>query len=513
MSLVSFNPKTGQARVSDGSETTSAEVAAICERAAVAAPILADLGRAGRADLLEACARELEGRAGELVAVAEEETALGVDRLGGELRRTSFQFRLFASMLREGSYLGASIDHATETPIGHFPDLRRTLVPIGPVAVFGSSNFPFAFSVPGGDTAAALAAGCPVVIKAHPAHPATSQEAFGCLRAAAKLVGAPADAIALVHGQQAGIDLVNDPSIRAVAFTGSEAGGRRLFDIASRRAQPIPFYGELGSINPVIVTPTAAGRRGRQIAEGFIASMTAGYGQFCTKPGLLLVPEDAGTILDTLARSFEDGGQGWSLTADIMRRYQDGVDRLGEEPGVDVLAKAEHAGREGFAVAATLFSTGVERLSAPGTAILDECFGPVAVVLRYSGTDSLLDALPSLPGGLTASIHAEREDHALARRLVDTLSRRVGRIVWNAFPTGVAVSWSMTHGGPYPATTNALHTSVGPTSVGRFLRPVTFQDVPQELLPDELRDEGATVSARRVDGAVRLADDSGAGTA
>jgi NADP-dependent aldehyde dehydrogenase len=513
MSLVSFNPKTGRSRVSEGSDTTSAEVAAICERAAVAVPILADMGRAGRADLLEACARELEGRSAELVAVAEEETALGVDRLGGELRRTSFQFRLFATMLREGSYLGASIDHAAETPIGRFPDLRRTVIPIGPVAVFGSSNFPFAFGVPGGDTAAALAAGCPVVIKAHPAHPATSQQAFGCLRAAARLVGAPGDAIALVHGQQAGIDLVIDPSIRAVAFTGSEAGGRRLFDIASRRAQPIPFYGELGSINPVIVSPAAAQRRGGQIAEGFIASMTAGYGQFCTKPGLLLVPEDAEAIYDTLSRSFEGGGQGWSLTADIMRRYQDGVDRLAMEPGVDLLAKAEHADREGFAVTAALFSAGVERLGSPDTAILHECFGPVAVVLRYDGTESLLDALPGLPGGLTASIHAEREDHALARRLVDTLSRRVGRIVWNGFPTGVAVSWSMTHGGPYPATTNSLHTSVGPTSISRFLRPVTFQDVPQDLLPDELRDGGAAVSARRIDGAIRLADDSAVGEA
>jgi NADP-dependent aldehyde dehydrogenase len=282
--VLSIDPRTGEAVEVVAPETTTEEVDRLCAAALAAAPGLDALGRAGRAALLRALADALEARRDDVVAVADREAALGPARLNGELTRTCYQLRLFAEVLEEGSYLEAAIDHAGETPMGPRPDLRRMLVPIGPVAVFGSSNFPLAFSVPGGDTASALAAGCPVVVKAHSSHPATSKLVFEVLSEAARKAGAQEGTLGIVYGQRAGARLVAHPAIRAVGFTGSVTGGRALLQIIEQRPDPIPFYGELSSLNPVVVTPSAAAERGDTIGRELVGSFTLGAGQFCTKP-------------------------------------------------------------------------------------------------------------------------------------------------------------------------------------------------------------------------------------
>jgi NADP-dependent aldehyde dehydrogenase len=426
--------------------------------------------------------------------VADRETALGEQRLNGELTRTCFQLRLFAEALDEGSYVEATIDHAGPTPMGPRPDVRRMLVPLGPVAVFGASNFPLAFSVPGGDTASALAAGCPVVVKAHPSHPATSQLCFDLMTAAARSAGAPDGTLGLVHGQQAGADLVAHPAIRAVGFTGSYRGGRALFDIANRRPDPIPFYGELGSLNPLVITPAAASERTDEIAEGLVGSFTLGTGQFCTKPGLAFVP--AGEAGERLRAAMSERvralGAATMLNAGIQEAFDEGVRGIGDLPGVEVAASGEGP--------AVLFAVGAADFGGP---LLEECFGPATVLVTYAGEDELLTALGTLDGNLTATIHTGEDETGLPARLATVLREKAGRLVWNGFPTGVAVSPAMNHGGPHPATTNPLHTSVGTTSIRRFLRPVAWQNAPEPLLPPELRDATAGIP-RRVNGTLTI---------
>jgi NADP-dependent aldehyde dehydrogenase len=447
---------------------------------AAAAPGWAATPRPDRAAALEAVAAALEGRAAEIVATADAETALGEPRLTGELARTCFQLRFFADVLREGSYLEATIDHADTSPMGPRPDLRRMLVPIGPVAVFGASNFPLAFSVPGGDTVSALAAGCPVVVKAHEAHPATSVLCFEIMRDAL-----PAGVLGLVLGRQAGIALVGDPRIRAVGFTGSTRGGRALADLAAARPEPIPFYGELGSVNALVVTPAAAAVRAAAIGAGLADSFTLGAGQFCTKPGLALVP--AGADGDALRETLVSTASGRSftmLTDGIRQAYLDG--------------SGAADGSADRTVAPTVVEVAAAELSPD---LLDEVFGPYVVVARYASTDELEAAIAALPGALTATVHGEDGDE-LAEHLGRTLPARVGRVVWNGYPTGVSVGWAQHHGGPWPGT-NTLHTSVGASAIRRFLRPVAWQSAPAAVLPDELRDDHTGVP-RRVDGVLQL---------
>jgi NADP-dependent aldehyde dehydrogenase len=487
--VASIDARTGEVVETVAQESTAEEIDAACARAAAAFPALEGMGRAGRAGLLRALAGALEAARPEVVRVADRETALGEQRLTGELTRTCYQLRLFAEVLDEGSYVEATIDHAGPTPMGPRPDVRRMLVPLGPVAVFGASNFPLAFSVPGGDTASALAAGCPAVVKAHPSHPATSQLCFTLMADAARDAGAPDGVLGLVHGTRAGADLVAHAAIRAVGFTGSYRGGRALFDIANSRPDPIPFYGELGSLNPLVITPAAAGERAAEIAEGFAGSFTLGVGQFCTKPGLAFVPAgQAGERLRAeLAARVRARGDAPMLSAGIREAFLDGVRRIGERPGVELVAG------EGPPV---LFGVRAPDLGGP---VLEECFGPAAVLVEYAGEEELLTALAALGGNLTATVHTGRDETGLPRRLADVLREKAGRLVWNGFPTGVAVTHAMHHGGPHPATTNPLHTSVGTTSIRRFLRPVAWQNAPQALLPEELRDTGPGIP-RRVDG-------------
>jgi NADP-dependent aldehyde dehydrogenase len=486
--------------------TTEAEVAELTQTAAGLAGALDAAGRPGRAAMLRSMADALEAERAKLVATADRESSLGVRRLEGELTRTTFQLRFFAEVIEDGGYLEAIVDHAGPTAMGPRPDLRRMLRPIGPVAVFGASNFPFAFSVPGGDTASALAAGCPVVVKAHEAHPETSAAAAEALRAGAQGVGISPDVVSLVYGVKAGADLVQDQRIQAVGFTGSVGGGRYLADLAAARPSPIPFYGELGAVNPLVVCPAAASARPGAIAAGLAGSFTLGTGQFCTKPGLAFVPAGlAGDeLVATLADQVSAHGGGAMLSPNVHQGFTKGSVRLRESAGVTVLAEGSGP------VAGDRWGTPLLLLAEPGGlsgALLDECFGPVLVIVRYSSPSELTELLGSVGPALTATVHADDDDLDLAGQLTGWFEGRVGRIVWNGYPTGVAVAWAIHHGGPYPATTDVLHTSVGATSIRRWLRPVAYQDVPSVLLPAELRDElpQELRLPRRVDGRLELA--------
>lgn len=494
--VTSTDPRTGATVETVTEETTEDRVGELSRLAERAAPVLESLGREFRAGLLRAMADALEADRESVVALADRETALGAPRLNGELTRTAYQLRCFADALDEGGYLEATIDHAGDTPMGPRPDLRRMLVPIGPVAVFGASNFPLAFSVPGGDTASALAAGCPVLVKAHPSHPATAQRCYELLAAAADAAGAPAGTIGIVHGQAAGAALVTNPAIRAVGFTGSLAGGRALADLAAARPDPIPFYGELSSLNPLVVTRAAAAERAEAIGRGVVGSATLGAGQFCTKPGLVFVPagEDGERLRHAVAKAVSELDGQLALNAGIQRSYVDRTAALAEHDGLELLARASSGADEGFVVRPMVFATDAARLD---DAVAQECFGPTTILVSYADDDELLAAITRLPASLTATVHlAERDDDPAA--VVDALRRKAGRLLFNGFPTGVAVSWAQHHGGPWPST-NTLHTSVGATALRRFLRPVAWQDAPAALLPAELR-EGETSIPRRVDG-------------
>lgn len=495
--VMSIDVRTGRAVEEVAPENTREQVAQACERAAAAFPALVALGRVGRAAMLREMADALEARRETIVATADRETALGDGRLNGELTRTCFQLRLFADELADGGYLEATIDHAGPTGMGPRPDLRRMLVPLGPVGVFGASNFPLAFSVPGGDTASALAAGCPVVVKAHPSHPATSVLCHQALAEGAASAGAPDATVAIVHGQDAGAALVTHPAITAVGFTGSLRGGRALFDLASGRPDPIPFYGELGSLNPMVVTPAAAAERADAIAEGLAGSFTLGVGQFCTKPGLVFVPTGAAgdALAAGLAARVPGMAAGTMLNAGIRAGFVTGTQRLADSDGVRVLAEAPDD-TSGTGGAPVVFEVVAGDL---GGATVQECFGPTTVLARYGSDDELLAALDDLDGTLTATLHVGDGETDLPARLARRLTGKAGRVLFNGYPTGVAVSWAMQHGGPWPATTNPLHTSVGTTSIRRFLRPVCYQDAPAALLPAELRDGPCDVP-RRVDG-------------
>ena len=493
----SIDPRTGDAVEIVAAEATAEKVDQLCLAALAAAGPLEALGRDGRAALLGTLADDLDAARNRVVAVADRETGLGTTRLDSELTRTCFQLRLFADVLRDGGYLEATIDHAGDTPMGPRPDLRRMLVPIGPVAVFGASNFPLAFSVPGGDTAAALAAGCPVVAKAHGSHPATSQLCFDILTAATHKAGAPDGTLGIVHGQRAGADLVAHPAIRAVGFTGSTTGARALLDIIEQRPDPIPFFGELSSLNPVVVTPAAAADRAARIGAELVGSFTLGAGQFCTKPGLAFVP--TGADGDDLVTAMGDAVAGAApmvmLNAAIAASYERNTARLVATTGIQPVARGGNGETTGFRGTPLLLTTTAAELPREAT---EECFGPVAVVARYVDENDLFAAIEALPSSLTATVHRGPGETDLPGELARRLRPHAGRFIYDGYPTGVAVSWAQHHGGPWPAT-NTQHTSVGTSAIRRFLRPVTWQDAPADLLPTELRD-GYSPIPRRVDG-------------
>ena len=446
-----------------------------------------------------ALALEQDGEA--IIAAADRETALGHPRLTGELARTVFQLRLFAEVILDGSYLSATIDHADAdaAPTAR-PDLRRMLVPVGPVAVFSASNFPLAFSVAGGDTASAIAAGNAVVVKVHSGHPLTSLLSASALRRGAVQAGFPEDVVSVVFGTAAGSALVQHPLIAAASFTGSVAGGRALFDLANSRPDPIPFFGELGSLNAVVVTPNALRERSEEIANGLVSSFTLGVGQFCTKPGFVLVPSgDAGDrFADTVREAASAVAPAPMLNSRIRSGWAAATDALASTAGVQSLL----GGSPGDDAAVSLYSVSAADVLRAGahSPAFEECFGPSTLLVRYS-TDAELEALIDLvPGSLTATVHAGDGADDLADRSFARLIPRAGRVLWNQFPTGVSVAWAMQHGGPYPSTTAVSATSVGAAAILRFLRPVAYQNAPERLLPPELRDDNPTGAPRRVDG-------------
>jgi NADP-dependent aldehyde dehydrogenase len=480
-------------------DTPPEELDRLIGAAAEAAPVLVGSHPSDRATWLELVADRLDARAEDLVPLAAQETHLGVDRLQGELKRTTFQLRLFAQILGDGSFLQATIDHADPAwPMGPRPDLRRMLRPIGPVAVYGASNFPFAFSIAGGDTASALAAGCPVLLKANPSHPELSAVTGAHMSDALAEAGAPDGTFAVVMGFETGAALVKDARIRAASFTGSLRGGRALFDLAVSRPDPIPFYGELGSVNPAFVTPDAGAQRADEVAAGFVGSMSLGNGQFCTKPGLLLVPAGWG-IEDRVAAFAGERPPEPMLSEHIRSGYSQALEQLAKRPGVRVIAG--EIDPEGDP-APTILATTVSDLLADSEALTQECFGPAALVVSYTSEEELLAAAQVFEGQLTATIQSSGPE-PVTSALLDVLTERVGRVVWNGWPTGVSVTYAQHHGGPYPATTSVQTTSVGTAAIDRFLRPVTYQDAPDEVLPPALREDNPWHLPRRVDGVLQ----------
>lgn len=444
--------------------------------------------RAERAVFLNRIADEIEVRADAITQIGSAETGLPEARLEGERGRTTGQLRLFADHILDGAYLDRRHDEALpdRQPLPR-PDLRVMQRPVGPVAVFGASNFPLAFSTAGGDTAAALAAGCPVVVKGHSSHPGTGEVVAEAVHAAITACGLHPGVFSNIQGgsRDVGQALVRHPLIRAVGFTGSLAGGRALFDLCAGRPDPIPFFGELGSVNPMFLLPVAVAARGEHIARDWAGSLTLGAGQFCTNPGIAVVPAgDAGdAFVEAAKQALTETGPQTMLNDSIATAYRAGRDRLAGTTAVrDVLTSVCDMRN---ATPCLFETTGNDWLA--NHALGEEVFGPLGLVVRSSGADQMQDIARSLDGQLTATLHLDDGDTELAKRLLPILERKAGRLIANGFPTGVEVADAMVHGGPYPASTNFGATSVGTLSIRRFLRPVCYQSLPESLLPEEIR--------------------------
>jgi NADP-dependent aldehyde dehydrogenase len=501
--IKAVDPRTG-AELAGYAEATAADVQAAVAAATAAAtdPRLADAGR--RAALLRGAAARLRAREDEVVALAGAESGLPEARLRGELGRTTGQLEAFAVVLERHDHAEAILDSADPSATPPRPDVRRALVPLGPVAVFGASNFPLAFSTAGGDTASALAAGCPVVVKGHPGHPGTSTLVAEELAGAVADAGLPAGTFGhvLAAAHEIGGGLVDHPDIRAVAFTGSGRGGRALMDRAAARPVPIPVYAEMGSLNPVVVTEAAIAARGEAIAEALTGAIANFGGQLCTKPGLVLAP--AGAAGDRLAELLAQGLGARApevlLGEPIFRGLRGGLEALEACGAATRLTPGGDGAEQGFWARPAVYRAAAADLGRVD-ALGEEHFGPAAIVLTYTSIDEATQALLRAGGQLTATVHAQPEEHAGLAPLVDAAARVAGRIIFDGVPTGVAVTWAMHHGGPYPAASDGgMHTSVGMTALRRFLRPVAFQDAPQELLPPALRDGNPLGIWRRVDG-------------
>lgn len=444
--------------------------------------------RAERAAFLEAIAEEIDARGDDITEIGSGETGLPKARLVGERGRTVGQLRLFASHILKGEYLDRRHDPALpdRQPMPR-PDLKLIQRPIGPVGVFGASNFPLAFSTAGGDTASALAAGCPVVVKGHEAHPGTAEIVAAAIDAAIKRCGIHPGVFSLVQGgrREVGTALVEHPLIRAVGFTGSLGGGRALFDLCARRPEPIPFFGELGSVNPMFMLPEAMAKRGEAIAKGWVGSLTMGAGQFCTNPGIVVLI--AGPEADGFAAAAEQAlgavGPQTMLTEGMAKAYRSGATKIAAADGVRAVLTSTCDLRN--ATPYLFATTGKDWLA--NHALGEEVFGPLGMIVTVSDAEEMLAVARSLAGQLTTSLHLEAGDEALAAKLLPILERKAGRLLANGFPTGVEVADAMVHGGPYPASTNFGATSVGTMAIRRFLRPVCYQDIPVALLPEDLR--------------------------
>jgi len=484
------------------------DVDAAARAAAQAFGVLRELAPERRATLLERSAERLESHSAPLIDVASEETGLAAPRIASELARTVFQLRLYAATLREGSWVEALIDHGdpARTPLPK-PDLRAMLVPLGPVAVFGASNFPLAYSSAGGDTASALAAGCPVLVKGHPLHPGTGELAARAIAESVRELELPAGTLSFLHAgggraRAVGEELVQHPAIRAAGFTGSQQGGMALARLAAARPEPIPFFGELGSVNPTFVLPAALARRGAAIAEALAASITNSAGQMCTRPGLVFVVagEAERAFASALAAAAGRVAPQVQLSADHARSWSERVAAQRALPGVGELTGAPQPGPGSSArLLRTSFAVWRARPE-----LGEECFGPSALLVVCDDAGQLEQAVEHLAGALAGALWSDAADAELARRLAPRLAARVGRLVHDGVTTGVEVASAMVHGGPLPSSTRPDSTAVGPRALRRWCRPVSFQNLPEALLPEELREANPRRIARLVDGRWQL---------
>ncbi|QGA57828.1 aldehyde dehydrogenase (NADP(+)) [Brucella sp. 2280] len=466
---------------------TPALVARACEAAEDAFWTYGYTSREERALFLEGIADEIEARAAAITEIGTQETGLPTGRLEGERGRTTGQLRLFSNHIRKADYLDRRVDEALpDRKPAPRPEIRLMQRPIGPVAVFGASNFPLAFSTAGGDTAAALAAGCPVVVKGHSAHPGTGEIIAEAIHAAIAKTGMPKGVFSLIQGgdRKVGEALVTHSLIKAVGFTGSLGGGRALFNLCAQRPEPIPFFGELGSVNPMFLLPEVMKTRAPSLGEGWAASLTMGAGQFCTNPGIAVVIDgsDADSFVQSTRSALEKVAPQVMLTDSIAKAYQDGKAHFDSRNSIKPVLTTESRGRE---ASSNLYETTGEAFLGDHT-IGEEVFGPLGVVVRVKSVDDMVHLAKGFEGQLTATLHMDKDDAASARKLLPVLERKAGRVLANGFPTGVEVVDSMVHGGPYPASTNFGATSVGTMSIRRFLRPVSYQNIPADVLPADL---------------------------
>jgi NADP-dependent aldehyde dehydrogenase len=492
----SFRPYDGKVNGSVDDSTSTEVEAAVVRAAEVAAQVAATPPRQRHA-WWEAVAAALEAAVEDLVTLSDAETGLGAVRLRGEVSRAAGQLRFYSKVAQEGSHLGVAVDAATETT----PELRRLHHPVGPVAVFGASNFPFAFGVLGHDTASALAAGCPVVVKAHPAHPLLSARLVELAKSALDQAGAPAGVLSMVHGMEAGVALVQHPRIRAVGFTGSQTGGMALWQAARERDEVIPVFAEMGTVNPVVVTASGVADLPRLVG-GFVESFTLGAGQFCTKPGLLLVPAGHGVAAAVGEHLVRSASPATLLTEGIARSATAGVADL-VAAGATVVAEVPGTGR-GWSASSVVLEAPAAAV-ARGSRLLEECFGPVAIVVEYDSQEELRDLLGRLQGCLVGAVMTGGVDDDEAPALVAQLASMAGRVAVDTWPTGVALGWAQHHSGPWPATTSPAHTSVGAAALTRWVRAVVYQSAPPAWLPEAAHPDNPWGVARRVDGVVEPA--------
>jgi alpha-ketoglutaric semialdehyde dehydrogenase len=502
------NPTTDQQLEPAFGEAQAQDIAAACALAAAAFDSYRETDLETRAVFLETIAAEIEAVGDALLQRAAAETGLAVARIETERARTTGQLRLFAATVRQGGWLDARIDPALpdRQPLPR-PDLRLRNIGIGPVAVFGSSNFPLAFSVAGGDTAAALAAGCPVVVKAHPAHPGTSALVGKAVEAAILKCKMPPGVFSLLFGAgtELGTALVSNPEIKAVGFTGSRNGGIALMKIAAARPEPIPVHAEMSSINPVILLPAALAARSAAIAKGFVGSLTMGAGQFCTNPGLLIAQDgpDLNKFMAAVSDALAAVPAATMLTPGIFKAYQHGTEALLDNENV---AQAAHgkAGDGPNQGEASFFIADAAKFLIDDS-MRNEVFGASSLLIKCRDQDEMLQVIGKLEGQLTFTLQLDEADLAAARSLLPVLERKAGRILANGWPTGVEVSHAMVHGGPFPATSDPRTTSVGTLAIRRFLRPICYQDIPLALLPDSLQTDNKAEIPRLVDGVLKLA--------
>ncbi|RIV46879.1 aldehyde dehydrogenase (NADP(+)) [Flagellimonas pelagia] len=484
-----INPKLNMENPTVFVEATKEEVGEAVTKAWEAFKVFRKMSGAKRADFLNAIADEILALDKELVEMYMLESGLPEGRAVGERGRTVFQLRSFAELVatedwRENTFDAAQPDRK---PLPK-DDIRKTMIPLGPVAVFGASNFPLAYSTAGGDTASALAAGCPVVVKSHPMHAGTSELVASAIVKAAEKTGMPKGVFSSINGGiQAGVDLVSHPKVKAVGFTGSIAGGRALFDLASKREEPIPVFAEMGSINPVIITPNALVKRASEIAKTYAGSITLGTGQFCTNPGLLLIVKGDHTqdFIEELAKETIALDPQCMLHPNIKSGYDKKGENVTSQSGVTVVGKVQGTLEPNYAASVVATVSGTDFLANPK--LHQEVFGPFSMVVQCKNEAELLQIIEGLEGQLTGTLIAEKDDDMDLIELVDVLQNRVGRIIYNGVPTGVEVCPSMQHGGPYPASTDSRFTAVGVHAIKRWVRPVSYQSFPQELLPEHLK--------------------------